>query len=306
MRDVFIAGVGQTAVTRDPQSLGRYLGAAAVNAALADAGIEPSKIGALYVGNMLSGILAQQQQLGGLIADYTGLPGIEAVTNPLAAIGGRDPEPASQIRVNAPQAFRAVTHRAVQPADYVDIARRLPWVQQAGAVMRWTGSWPTVFVTPDPRDAVGLGAEQRRELEALMDRVRQAGREVKVRDPRYADIDLEIRVCVAPNAYPGEVKEAVLEALFGGPMDGGLGGFFDPDNFSFGTALSRAALIAAIQAVPGVKAVEGMRVRRRAWFDWRAFDEFSLPVGVDELVRVGNSRELPERGAVRLVMDGGA
>jgi len=80
LRDVFIAGVGQTAVNKDPQSRGRYLGAAAVKEALADAGIDTKMVGALYVGNMLSGILAQQQQLGGLLADYTGLAGIEAVT----------------------------------------------------------------------------------------------------------------------------------------------------------------------------------------------------------------------------------
>jgi acetyl-CoA C-acetyltransferase len=85
---VFIAGVGQTAVTRDTQSRGRYLGAAAVKAALADAGIGSERIGALYVGNMLSGILAQQQQLGGLIADYTGLAGIEAVTVEAACASG--------------------------------------------------------------------------------------------------------------------------------------------------------------------------------------------------------------------------
>ncbi len=85
---MFIAGVGQTAVTRDTQSRGRYLGAAAVKAALADAGIGSERIGALYVGNMLSGILAQQQQLGGLIADYTGLAGIEAVTVEAACASG--------------------------------------------------------------------------------------------------------------------------------------------------------------------------------------------------------------------------
>jgi acetyl-CoA C-acetyltransferase len=88
LREVFIAGVGQTAVTKDPQSRGRHLGAAAVKAALADAGIEPHKIGALYVGNMLSGLLAQQQQLGGLIADYTGLLGIEAITVEAACASG--------------------------------------------------------------------------------------------------------------------------------------------------------------------------------------------------------------------------
>lgn len=230
-------------------------------------------------------------------------PGVASVVNPLAAVGGRDPESDEHIRINAPQAFRALTYRSVQPADYEQIAQRLPWVQQAGAAARWTGSWPTVFVTPDVRDEFGLSAAHRTELEQLIDRVRQAGREAKVMDPRYADIDLEIHLCVAPNAYRGEVKEAALVALFG--RHGGEG-FFDPDNFRFGTPLSRAELIATLQAVPGVRAVEGMRVRRRGWFDWRDFNEFDLPVAVNELVRVANDRDLPERGAVRLVMEGGA
>src|SRR5262249_2858365 len=54
LRDVFIAGVGQTPVNKDSQTRGRYLAAAAVKAALADAGLEPQRIGALYVGNMLA------------------------------------------------------------------------------------------------------------------------------------------------------------------------------------------------------------------------------------------------------------
>lgn len=230
-------------------------------------------------------------------------PGVAGVNNPLEGGGGRDPESAEHVRINAPQAFRALTYRAVQPADYAEIAGRLPWVQQAGAAARWTGSWPTIFVTPDVRDEVGLPATHRLELEQLIDRVRQAGREAKVMDPLYADFDLEIRLCVAPNAYRGEVKEAALISLFG--KHGGEG-FFDPDNFIFGTPLSRAALIATLQGVPGVRAVEGMKVRRRGWFDWRDFNEFSLAVGVNELVRVTNDRDLPERGAVRLVMEGGA
>jgi hypothetical protein len=230
-------------------------------------------------------------------------PGVNRVTNPLAATGGRDPETADHIRINAPQAFRAVTYRAVQPDDYAEIAERLPWVQKAGAVVRWTGSWSTVFVTPDVHEEYGLSAAHRAELEELIDRVRQAGREAKVMDPRYADIDLEILICVAPNAYRGEVREAALTALFG---KRGVGGFFDPDNFTFGTPLSRAALVAALQAVPGVRAVEAMQVRRRGWFDWRYFTEYSLPVGVNELIRVANDRDLPDRGAVRLIMEGGA
>jgi len=88
VRDVLIAGVGQTPVTKDHRDRGRYLGTAAVTEAIADAGIDPTRIGALYVGNMLSGILANQQQLGGLIADYSGLAGLEAVTIEAACASG--------------------------------------------------------------------------------------------------------------------------------------------------------------------------------------------------------------------------
>jgi acetyl-CoA C-acetyltransferase len=88
VRDVFIAGVGQTPVTKDHGVRGRYLGAAAVQAALHDAGVPPEDVDALYVGNMLSGILANQQQLGALIADYSDLPGIEAVTIEAACASG--------------------------------------------------------------------------------------------------------------------------------------------------------------------------------------------------------------------------
>jgi predicted phage baseplate assembly protein len=232
------------------------------------------------------------------------MPGfVTAITNPLAAEGGRDPESAASIRINAPELFRKKPLRAVQPEDYAEIAERLPWVQKAGAVPRWTGSWTTMFVTPDPRDEVGLSRPHRIELEELMDRVRQAGREVRVNDPRYADLDLQITICVASNAYPGEVKERVLVALFG---DTRHVGFFDPDHFTFGTPLSRGALLAALQEVPGVKAVERMRVRRRGAFGWRPFDEFVLRVAANELIRVANDRMLPERGAVTLHMDGGA
>jgi acetyl-CoA C-acetyltransferase len=85
---VFIAGVGQTPVTKDGQTRGRYLGAAAIDAALRDAGLEPQRVGALYAGNMLAGTLANQQQLGALLADYAGLAGVEAVTVEAACASG--------------------------------------------------------------------------------------------------------------------------------------------------------------------------------------------------------------------------
>ncbi len=80
MRDVYLIGIGQTAVSKNGGVRGRYLVADAIEQAIYHAGIAPSDIGMLVVGNMMSGILAQQQQLGALFADVAGLRGIEAAT----------------------------------------------------------------------------------------------------------------------------------------------------------------------------------------------------------------------------------
>jgi len=77
MRDVSIIGIGQTPVAEHWDRSLRHLAGDAVLAAMKDAGIETAD--ALYVGNMLSGLLTGQEHLGALIADFVGLRGIEAV-----------------------------------------------------------------------------------------------------------------------------------------------------------------------------------------------------------------------------------
>ena len=77
MRDVSIIGIGQTQVAEHWDRSQRLLAGDAVLAAMKDAGIETAD--ALYVGNMLSGLLTGQEHLGALIADFVGLRGIEAV-----------------------------------------------------------------------------------------------------------------------------------------------------------------------------------------------------------------------------------
>jgi len=238
--------------------------------------------------------------------DQAALPFMAAVTNPLAATGGVEPETPNEVRQVAPDAFRAVTLRAVRPEDYAEAVERLPWVQRAGAAFRWTGSWLTAFATPDPRGSVTVTVPQRGELADQLDRFRQAGREAYGLDPVYADLDIEVSVCVAPAAYRGEVKERLLEALLGKKGFRPRPGFFSPDNFTFGTPLERAALEAVVQDVAGVRAVENMRIRRRGWFDWRPFSELVFGVGDNEVLRVENDPFFPERGSLRLLLEGGA
>jgi predicted phage baseplate assembly protein len=226
---------------------------------------------------------------------------IGAIENPLAVDNGVDPETAEEVRQLAPEAFRAVAYRAVRPEDYAEAAERLDWVQRAGCTFRWTGSWQTAFVTPDPRSSVELTEVERGQLERQLDRFRQAGRETHALAPSYADIDLRITFCVAPDAYPSEVKVRVAAALSGTRT-----AFFSPDHFTFGTPLDRSRLEAAIQAVEGVRAVETISFRRRGFFDWQTLPPTSFRPGRNEVVRVENDPLHPDRGSIQLFTEGGA
>jgi hypothetical protein len=238
--------------------------------------------------------------------DGAALPFVTAATNPFGITDAVDRETADAARHVASDAFRAETFRAVRAEDYAAAVQKLDWVQRAGAKFRWTGSWLTLFATPDPKESFALTADERRDLERQLDRYRLAARETHGMNPRFANLDLEIRVCVAPSSFIGDVKEAVLEALFGRRGIRAKSGFFSPDRWTFGDPLERARLEAAIQAVPGVRAVEQIYIRRRGWFAKRLFGELVYPVAADEIIRVENNPELPERGALRLVMEGGA
>jgi acetyl-CoA C-acetyltransferase len=93
MKDVYIIGLGQTEVGEHWEVSLRHLAWEAINAALQDAGlryegrthIQPE---ALYVGNILAGQLSGQEHLGSLIADFSGLRGIEAATVEAAGASG--------------------------------------------------------------------------------------------------------------------------------------------------------------------------------------------------------------------------
>jgi acetyl-CoA C-acetyltransferase len=75
-------------VTRDASAPGRALAASAVDQAIAAAAVDRAAVDALFVGNMTGAVLDRQQQLGGLIADYAGMSGIEAVNVEAACASG--------------------------------------------------------------------------------------------------------------------------------------------------------------------------------------------------------------------------
>jgi len=76
MREVAILGIGQTPVSEHWEKSLLVLAGEAVFAAWEDAEVKSTQ--ALYVGNMLSGLLDKQNHLGTLIVDWVGMRGHEA------------------------------------------------------------------------------------------------------------------------------------------------------------------------------------------------------------------------------------
>lgn len=78
MRSVCVTGIGSTAFGKHPADSIENLAVRAALQALQDAGIERHQLGALYLGNFVSGLLNGQEVLAGLVADHLGLPNIPA------------------------------------------------------------------------------------------------------------------------------------------------------------------------------------------------------------------------------------
>ncbi len=76
MREVAIVGIGSTPFGRHAGTPIEQLGVRAAAEALLDAGIDRERIGAVYLGNFISGPLNGKEVLAGIVADQLGLPNV--------------------------------------------------------------------------------------------------------------------------------------------------------------------------------------------------------------------------------------
>jgi predicted phage baseplate assembly protein len=229
---------------------------------------------------------------------------IESVRNPMAAAGAVDPEPARNVALYAPEAFRT-QERAVTETDYAEVSERRRDIQKAAGTRRWTGSWHTMFVTVDRHKGLEVDGSFDRELSRYLDRYRLAGQDVEVDGPRFVPLDIEMRVCAKSGYFRFDVKEALLDALSCKRRTDGSIGFFHPDNFTFGDTLYLSSLVAAAMAVAGVEWVDVTRFQR--WHEQpdQELDKAKIEFGRLEIPQVENDLNAPENGVLVIAMEGG-
>lgn len=231
-------------------------------------------------------------------------PAITAVTNPLAAAGGIDPEPIEDVKLYAPQAFRT-PQRAVTTEDYAMFARQYPGVQQALAARRWTGSWYTLFITVDRENGLPVDAAFEADLLDFLEPMRLAGHDLKIENPQFVPLDIALRVTIEADYFADEVQAVLARVFSNGALSSGELGFFHPDRFTFGQPVYLSQIVARAVEVTGVQSVQATRFQR-----WERAAQQELASGqivLDrlEIARLNNDPSALEQGRLVFEMEGG-
>jgi Baseplate J-like protein len=232
-------------------------------------------------------------------------PALGAIRNPLPASGGVDPESARRVKELAPTAFRAVQFRAVTADDYARIAERHQEVSRAVASFRWTGSWHTVYVAIDPKGVADPSPELKRRVRNWVYAHTQAGYDLEIEGPVFVPLEIEITICVSPDHFRADVEQAVLAELGTGALPRGRTGFFDPDKFTFGQPLYLSVLYSALEKIEGVDSAVVTVFKRYAKVAAGELESGVISAGRNEILRLDNDSNFPERGQIRLTMAGG-
>ncbi|HLJ35923.1 MAG TPA: putative baseplate assembly protein, partial [Ktedonobacteraceae bacterium] len=176
---------------------------------------------------------------------------IIAPRNPFAAVGGTVPEPLTEAKLFAPQAFGSELERAITADDYATLAQNYPGVQRAAASLRWNGSGYDVLVVIDPLGTETLSMTMRDGIALYLEQFRRIGHDVAVEQARYVPVELAMCVVVQPHYLRGHVEAELLQRFSNRLLSDGTKGFFHPDNLSFGDGIAVSTLVALAGSVEG-------------------------------------------------------
>ncbi|UQX88117.1 putative baseplate assembly protein [Jatrophihabitans telluris] len=264
------------------------------------------------LGNGAAGNIAAGS-INHIVLSATRTDAIRAVSNPLAAQGGTDPESKESVLARAPLQARRRLVRAVTAADYAALAAPETdssprttaeieaVVQRAAAELRWTGSHYLARVGVDQLGQERASSELLHDVAARLNRYRKIGHEVTVQTARLVPVDLAVRVSVRPDYLTGSVRRAVADALGARTLPGGRTGLFHPDNLTFGSPVRLSRIVACVAAVPGVAHVEVTRLQRLFGPPGTALADGVLVMSPLEVPQLDGDQDEPENG--RLVLD---
>jgi hypothetical protein len=174
--------------------------------------------------------------------------GVKSVTNPQPGIGGDNPEPRDAARQNAPLTVLTLD-RIVSLQDFEDFARAFAGIGKAQAIWVWSGTQRVAFLTVAGAKGGELIETQPplSNLIAAIDSAREPTQAVQVGVFTQLQFRLSAKVLLENGYLADKIYAAVTSAL----LDN-----FSFDQRGFGQAVTASEVLAVMQVVEGVKAVD--------------------------------------------------
>ncbi len=252
------------------------------------------------IGNGSAGNIGRDT-LGHVLTDVAG---ITQVRNPIAAVGGVDPESVTHIRQQAPFAFRSQL-RAVTEDDYAVMTEQDPAIFEAKGTMRWTGSWYTAFVSVDTTSGAGPSPALISSTKKRLNLLRMAGVDLEVEGAILVGLRIVMQICVDAQHFQSDVRNALMRLFISGDQCNGNPGLLNPQNFTFGQTIYASPLIAAAQNVEGVSSVTLTTFQRMDDPSSDGTASGYLTMGRLEIARCDNDPDRLDHGLFTLNLDGG-
>ena len=184
--------------------------------------------------------------------------GVRAVTNALPSDGGIDPETLATARTAAPATVRTFG-RAIALMDFEDVARQTGIAFAARASWAWIGLEQAIQLTVAGAGGQRLSADAMAQLHGALGSARDPNHLLLLGNLWRVPIVVTARVMRDPAFEADAVGEAVLAAVVA---------FFAFEVQPMGRALHLSQLVAAMQAVRGVVAVDVDRFHIKGFGGW--------------------------------------
>jgi predicted phage baseplate assembly protein len=210
---------------------------------------------------------AQSPDAGALSSIVRPWPGLSAILNPVAAGGGADPDPPSQIRRYAPLSLTTFG-RAISAADYTSIAAQAPGASRARSYFAWDPAQQRMMI----RIYVGDDQNAVDSAKMAIAGASDPNRPVQVLPAQGIPILLSFSLLVDPRYQIDAVTAAVTSALID-PDEGLIGA----NVVQIGQNLWRSQVENACLSVPGAVAVHNLELSRKASLRRAVFRTIALP-----------------------------
>jgi len=212
--------------------------------------------------------------------------GLRAVSNPLAADGGADPETLGDARPRAPATVRTFG-RAIALQDFEDVACQTGLAARVQASLAWIGTERAIQLTVAGEGGARLSPDAMARLHAALDTARDPNQLLIIGNLWRVPIVVEARILRDP-AYDADAVGAAARAAL-------------VDLLSFavqplGRALHLGQIVAALQGASGVSAVDVDRFRIKGSGGWSAAQRARRGATADAVqpfIRIFDARPRP-------------